>query len=129
MNKEKQEVIGSYIPPDDAGKGEEIDRGYFRQGWVYKNPNAFYNEPDAVCYIPELSDTKYTRKDFLGMCSEQEDMAKELFDSVDWQHPETLIEDWMVNGEWDVCKKCEKIFDSYGVEECPHCGAKVEREE
>lgn len=124
MNKETQEVIGSYTPSDEDGKGEVIDRGYFRQGWVYKNSDAFYNEPDTVCYIPELSDTKYTRKDFLRMCNEQEDIAELIFLSVDWQHPETYLDEQYVEGELNICQKCEKIFESYENEKCPYCGAK-----
>lgn len=34
---------------------------------------------DLPCYVPELSDTVYTAKDFLEMCHNQEDLANTLF--------------------------------------------------
>lgn len=124
------ETVGRYIP-ETPGSEEVIRRAWFRQGMVYKNWEAYQNEPETVCYIPELSDSKYTAKDFLEICDGQKDLADELFDGCDWQHPETLMEDWLRNDEWKICGKCERLFNAYGDDgkqrkACPFCGKEVE---
>lgn len=123
MSENKEYLkIGSYTPPDKDGEGEQIERGWYRQGMIFKDEEAFFNRPDDVCYIPELSDTVYTRNDILRECNGQEDIAEEVFQTVDWQHISSLLEDWQVNGEIDTCEKCGKIFNCYGVDKCPYCG-------
>ena len=121
--------VGSYTPPDEEGNGEVIDREYFQQGYIFKDAYAYMHEPDKVCYIPELSEEKYTREDFLRICNGQKDFADQLFDGVDWQHPESLKEDWFVNNEWLTCPNCGNLVD-YGDgcndKKCPNCGTEVE---
>ena len=92
-------LVGSYTPPDESGKGEVINREFYGQGMIFKSDEAFYDteHPDRVCYIPELSDTKYS-----------------------------LLEDWFRNGELDTCKECGKMFNCYGETKCPYCGAEYE---
>mgnify|MGYP006922384709 CR=1 FL=1 len=57
-------LVGSYIPPDENEKGEVIKREFYGQGMIFKSDEAFYDwqHPDRVCYIPELSDSTYTRE-------------------------------------------------------------------
>lgn len=132
MSEKKEYLkVGSYTPPDENGNREKIVREFFRQGMVFKSGEAFYDteHPDRICYVPELSDSEYTRNDFLKMCNDQLEFAEELFDGVDWQHPETLMEDWFVNNEWVVCKGCGRLInygDGSGDKNCPKCGWKVE---
>lgn len=129
MSEKKDDLkVGIYIPPDDDGNGEKIVREFYGQGMIFKNDEAFYDieNPERACYIPELSDSVYTRKSFLDMCNNQPEIAEELYQSVDWQHPETLLEEWEIHGEIDTCRMCGKLFDSYGVVKCPHCGTKYE---
>ena len=115
-------VIGIYIPEDEEkGRPEYIRRGASQSGWIYKNPEAFYSDPFAVCYIPELSDCTYTGMDFLKMSLVQPEIAEEMFLSVDWQHPETWLDEQFRQGELDVCEKCGKIYQSYDEAECPFC--------
>lgn len=83
--------------------------------------------PDKVCYIPELSDSLYTRQDFLDMCNGQEDIADRIFEAVDWQHPETYLEEQWAE-ELAKCPACGKWFWCYGEHYCPHCGAKHDEE-
>lgn len=124
----KMPPIGKYIPPDEEGEGEVIEREFYGQGMIFKSDEAFYNteHPDRVCYIPELSDTTYSRNDFLRACNDQTDLAEELYEAVDWQHPETLLEEWEREGELDTCMECGKMFNCYGETECPYCGAAYE---
>lgn len=130
MSEEKREhlLVGKYTPPDENGEGEVIEREFYGQGVIFKSDEAFYDteHPDRVCYIPELSDAKYTRNSILKLCKGQTDIAEEVYEAVDWQHPESLIEDWYRNGELDDCKNCGKMFDCYGVTKCPYCGAEYE---
>jgi len=114
--------VDNYIPATET-KEEVIKREYCGQGYIFKDWDAYKNHLDKVCYIPELSETKYTHRDFLNLCDGQEDIARALFEQVDWQHPETLIKDWYAAGELDNCKECGKMFLCYGKNSCPHCGA------
>lgn len=130
MENQKYIVIG-LCEVDKNGKIVKLDRQWFRQGYIYKNPNAYENDKSAVCYVPELSDSTYTGQDFLDICNGQQDFADELFGGVDWQHPETLMEDWFVNNEWKICEGCGKLVD-YGEgcndKKCPFCGKDMEVE-
>lgn len=91
-----------------------------------EDEDAFYHRPDDPCYIPELSDTVYTRNSILQECNQQDDLAEEVFEALDWQHVSSLLEDWQRNGELDTCKECGKMFNCYGVTKCPYCGADYE---
>lgn len=129
---EKYEVIGEF-ELDAEGNIAKLERRWFRQGYTYKNPNAYFNDKSAVCYIPELSDSTYTADDFQSLCGGEKELADELFEGVDWQHPETLIEDWVVNGEWLRCRECQKLFSYYNEngntrKKCPHCGTRCEED-
>lgn len=107
-------VIGIYIPEEEEkGRPEYIERGSSQRGWIYKNPEAFYSGPFAVCYVPELSDCTYTGVDFLKMSLGQPEIAEEMFLSVGWQHPETWLDEQFRLGELDVCEKCGRIYQSY----------------
>lgn len=52
-----------------------------------------------------------------------------MFGAVDWQHPETYLDEQYAQGEMATCKVCGKIFLSYEVKNCPNCGAEVKEEE
>ena len=76
-----------------------IERGRTEQGYVFKDEKAFLKCKNKVCYVPELHDMGYTRKNFLDLCGGRADLAEELFFTVDWQSPESLLEDWLQQGE------------------------------
>lgn len=107
----------------------KICKEFYRQGYIFKDEEAYRNRKNEPCYVPELSDTVYTGNDILSMCRGQKEFADEVFDELDWQHPSSLIEDWIVNGEWVECQKCGK-YVNYGCGEndivCPFCGKTVE---
>lgn len=98
----------------------EIEKGQSAQGLIYKNSEAFNNKKD-VCYVPELNNTKYTYDDFISIANGNEDIAKELFNCVDWQSPETLMEEWFNSDEVYTCDKCKKTYFSYDIDNCPFC--------
>ncbi len=118
-------IVGEYQPAEEEGVPEIIIREYYGQGMIYKNEETYRNHPDQVCYIAELSDTKYTRNDFLKLCDGNEAMAQELFDGCNWQHPEALLEEWIVNGKWGKCDNCGILFDCSRSDSCPNCGKPV----
>jgi hypothetical protein len=124
--------IGSYTPETDESEAI-IEREWYGQGYIFKDDEAFYNHLDKVCYVPELHDGGYTRQDFLDLVNGRVDFAEELYFMVDWQSPETLLNEW-VPEEWDACPKCGWFYSSYDVHEkvppvdphCEKCGANLE---
>lgn len=104
----------------------ELQKEFFGQGWIFKDWNAFHNDRKAPCYVPELSDTVYTGNDFMSLCGNQEEIAERLFYEVDWQSPTTLMYEWETDGELDTCAQCGKMFLSYDVHGCPHCGCLID---
>ena len=58
-----------------------------------KNYKAFKSK-SGVCYVPELSNQKYTYTDFLNLAQGNKKIANLLFNVVEWQHPETLLDEW-----------------------------------
>lgn len=131
MTEEKEEYlkIGEYVPADEErGTPEEIRRDYYRQGWIFKDEEAYLNEehPDRICYIPELSDSLYSRQDFLDMCNGQPEIADWVFEAVDWQHPESYLDGQDEEELW-MCK-CGKWYWCYGLDKCPYCGAEKKEE-
>lgn len=123
---ERYKVIGE-CEVDENGEVVKLEREWFRQGYIYKNPDAYHNDKSAVCYVPELSDSLYTGQDFLDMCNGQPEIADQVFDAVDWQHPESYLDEQDDEELW-ICR-CGKWYWCYGVDKCPHCGAKKEGEE
>ena len=114
--------VGTYVPGTEE-KGPVIQRDYYRQEWIFEDEEAFLSHADQVCYVPELSDGGYTRQDFMELCNGQEDFAVECFRAVDWQCPETWVDEQYREDEWGYCPECEKIYDMAGeVCACPVCG-------
>lgn len=102
--------VGMYLP-ETEDREAVIEREWYGQGHIFKDEDAFLHHPERVCYVPELSDSAYTRQDFLDLCNGQEKFAAECFYAVDWQHPETWVEEQYVNEEWGWCEDCGKIYD------------------
>lgn len=111
------ETIGKLLGNNKA----ELE--YYVQGFIYKDFEAFKTKTDEICYIPEYGvddedniEGSYTYADFLRMatewCKEDEDcmdylkkegltfhdVAENLFEMVDWQSPETVLEEWNSSG-------------------------------
>ncbi len=120
--------IGSYTPAT-AETPAIIDREYYGQGFIFKDGAAFHIHPDQPCYIPELSDAVYTRQDFIKLCGGREDFAEICFDIVDWQSPESWIQEQFTNAEWDICPKCGHWYSRHtDARPCAKCGGGLEYE-
>ena len=105
-----------------------IDRKWYRQGFIVKDEEAFLHYPDQVCYVPELGDEVYTRQDFLNLCNGQEDFAEACFYGVDWQSPETWIDEQLREDEWGWCDSCKKFYRMDGEAiPCPVCEKPVRK--
>lgn len=128
MNKNQYATIGS-IQIDPDTKQYKIDRGPTSQGYVYKNEENYYENPDKPCYIPELHDTIYTKNDFLELTRNNESIADLLFDIVDWQSPETLFDEWLNYNLIVECEHCHNyVIYGDGMENtthCPYCNTKI----
>ena len=124
MDMETCECVG-ICKTDDKGHIIKIEREYFQQGWIFKDWGAFRSSMDAPCYVPELDDTVYTKKDFLALCNNQEEIAEELFMQLDWQSPSTLFNEWEDMGEIGACEKCGKLLLVFGLERCSYCGKDI----
>ena len=113
----------------EIGAGEYISRWEWSgQGWVYKNPDAFYHVPSEVCYVPEGSDCIYTAVDFMELSLGQPEIAEEMFLSVSWEHPETWLDDQFRTGELNICPDCWRIYQSYNKTACPYCEKRTDTE-
>lgn len=113
-------VVGEYKPAM-GNVPEVIKKSFYGQGVIYKNTEAFESDLDTVCYIPELFEDKYTRRDFLRICNQQEEIARVVFEAVDWQSPETYVDELFRDQELSVCEQCEKWYWSYDGQKCPSC--------
>ena len=102
--------IGEYTPAHD-GQPAFVDKEYYRQGYIFKDEDAFLNRPDDVCYIPEFADDDegYTAKDIIELCRGDAEYAKDIFYRLDWQHPSTLIdEDDIYADKEEICMTTEE---------------------
>lgn len=92
----------------------------------YKNPHAFESQDGRICYIPEngvtteVSMLRYCLKDADTFTYRQlrsiacefvdkhtihppdyevvNEWTQALFDALQWQHPTTIIDEWIANG-------------------------------
>ena len=105
-------------------KNGEIEHEYFCQGFIYKNFERFDTKSKKICYAGEYDENEkdgYSYYDFLRIANEFinknkdvkkylkseygngtsiHDIARNLFDMVDWQSPETLVDQWEINGSY-----------------------------
>lgn len=90
-----RKYIREYFLPFDIGQG---------YGYKQHNYNFTAGDPDEIIYIPELAyeDSElpkgYTAQDFINIFGGDLEMAEWLFKEVDWQHPDTLLEDMCACG-------------------------------
>lgn len=75
----------------------------------YKDFNS-YKKEDTLCYIPENSNTIYTKEDFLELARGFDDLADYLFEQCFWQHPSTIMDELEDNTEILGLEKYTKVF-------------------
>ena len=90
---------------------EELPFEALVQGYGYKNVEAFFAGDDFVCYIPEYCydditlelevASCYTKADFMELALGNEALAQDLFESVDWQHPSSLLNEMEIEERKD----------------------------
>lgn len=104
----------------EIGKKIETPEGVFYEleyggeGNIYKNEDAFLNRPGEVCYVPEYaaednegwrvpenSDGCFTHNSLLALCKGNEEVCQDLFYSLEWTYPETLLDEWDTKGCFD----------------------------
>lgn len=107
------------------------------QGYIFKSREFYQHSLDEICYIAEsdledyeyeqkhgnASDRKpqgYTHQDFLDMCNSQEEIAEQVFAIVDWQHPETELDEELKENELIKCR-CGKWYWRFDLCGCPFC--------
>jgi len=108
----------------------EKSEGPNQQGYIYQDIEAF-DKKEGICYIPEYGsdninenkDTIYSYNDFLKLAGGNPRVAKFIFESVDWQFPETYLEESLE----DIFIKCSNCgYISFGDETvCAKCGGKL----
>ena len=112
-------LIGNRI---ETPEGVFYELEYGGEGNIYKNEDAFLNRPDEVCYVPEYaaedredwrvsesSDGCFTHNSLLALCKGNEEVCQDLFYSLEWTYPTTLLEEWDSNGYFD---EIEGWYDS-----------------
>jgi hypothetical protein len=114
--------IGSFVKSDDGTY--EVKKDWYQQGWVFKDEEAYLQHPDEPCYVPEMTEYSdkevYTANDILAICNGQRKFANALFDSLDWQSPESLKDEWEVENEWNWCKPEDKYHSYNHCLNCKH---------
>ena len=106
----------------ETPEGVFYELEYGGEGNIYKNEDAFLNRPDEVCYVPEYaaedredwrvsesSDGCFTHNSLLALCKGNEEVCQDLFYSLEWTYPTTLLEEWDSNGYFD---EIEGWYDS-----------------
>lgn len=101
-----------------------LTKGFLSQEWVFKDPSAFESHSDRICYIAEndVYTEDYTYSDFLDIAKGSRDVAVFLFNNVDWQHPETVFDESIREGEIGECSCCGRWYLSYNKSVCDQCG-------
>lgn len=118
---------GLYFP---AAKdhGELIVRERYREGFIFKDYLAFLYTLDKVCYVPEYTNTRYTRQDFLNLCRGQPEIARRCFEEVDGEHLKSWLAGQFEAYKLALCPQCGRLYEIGGFADkdrpCPVCGAK-----
>lgn len=77
-----------------------FQKEWYGQGNIYKDWDAYYKNLPLPCYAPDDEVAHgntdwYSPKDFLRIARGNKTIADRLFEYVDWQHPESVFEDWL----------------------------------
>ena len=102
-----------------------IQREFYKEGMIVRDDHAFYSG-EGICYVSEISDEPYTRKDFLDLCNGQEEIAEAIYMGCTWMTPEALLEDLKSGGDILVCPVCGRLYLPDDVPgKCLACNADI----
>lgn len=98
-------------------------------GRVFKDEDAYNNDWDAPCYVPEAAQKNYRRNDFdcggskeecnwfshndlLAICNYNHKICDDMFSCLDWSYPSTWLFDARIdyNYAYDFVKVGAKVF-------------------
>ena len=116
-------IIGELLTDDKDGSHiAKVIKAPSEQGMIFKDPIAFKRRV-GICYIPENDFLRsgYTYYDFLSLAGGSKEVAEYLFETVDWQHPETVLDEDFSIGEIDHCPQCGRLYLSYDKPMCNIC--------
>lgn len=119
---------------DENGKVKEVikdwcDWGVGNEGYIFYDAEAYNTSMDRICYVPEFGnneDSFYTHEKLLELAGGNEDLARLIFEMVDWQSPETLLLDLEEAEVVFYCNNCGTFNLTELKNEadiCIHCGA------
>ena len=91
--------IGNRI---ETPEGVFYELEYGGEGNIYKNE-------DEDWRVSESSDGCFTHNSLLALCKGNEEVCQDLFYSLEWTYPTTLLEEWDSNGYFD---EIEGWYDS-----------------
>ena len=110
-------TIFNFTPGQDCEIYKALDFDEAKMGDIIYIPDTNLNEiyvDSTVYYDGEIEcilGNCYTKQDFLDECNGNEKLTRDLFDFVDWQHPD--IQD-LLDG-WNEFEE-EEFYETYG---CP----------
>lgn len=94
----------------ETREGVFYELAYAGEGCIYKDEDAFINRHDEICYVPEVAASDYehwtvpstdeycySHKDLLDICNGDENLCGQLFYSLEWICPETLLAEWQIS--------------------------------
>ena len=99
MKKQEYEQLLQLPPQEYCNKVCELFPRNTEYAYATDKPFAEC-EPDEIVYVPEkgfddlpLDFTYYTKQDLLDLCNGCEELAEYIFESLEWQYPETYLEE------------------------------------
>ena len=84
-----------YIP--EYGFSDYIDE----LEWAVHDYEMGNSSLEKLCKTISSVSVGYTHRDFLNLCNNQEEVASVVFDTVDWQYPETYFDEMFTTYELD----------------------------
>ncbi|MCR0531749.1 hypothetical protein MKC55_20600 [[Clostridium] innocuum] len=85
-----------------------------KEALKYYHSNELSLEELADSVKEAVKDNGYSHKDFLVLTDYQEEISDHLFDAVDWQYPDTLLDEWIDTNE--ISKIGDKYIFTAGME-------------
>lgn len=104
--------------------------GTFIKG--YPIPEGFIENESSTGIVNKTTDeyieyaAAYTYDNILEMTGGNKEIAKSVFDTLDWQHPSSYIDSDLGAIGIIPCDNCKYLVDIEYTNTCPKCGSHVE---